>query len=80
MGMGHLWLKWVGYLWLKWWGSYSKVNYCFFLGDMLKKSTCLQGNTLSSHCMTMVFGPFELLTRGLLQKGRDHCPPKACFK
>ena len=34
-----------------------------FLGDM---NTGLQGITLSSHHMTMGFGPFELLTCGLL--------------
>ena len=30
--------------------------------------------------MTMGFGPFELSTRGLLQKGQDHSPPKVCFE
>ena len=30
--------------------------------------------------MTTGFGPFELPTRGLLQKGRDHSPPKVCFE
>ena len=25
------------------------------------------------------FAPLELLTHGLLQRGRDHSPPKACF-
>ena len=45
------------------------VSYCF-LGDMLKKNTGLQGSTLSSPRMTTGFGPFELPTRGLLQKGR----------
>ena len=53
----------------------------YFLGDMLKKkNTGLQGSTLSGHRMTTDFGPFELLTHGLLQKGRDHSPPKACFE
>ena len=33
------------------------------------KNTCVQENTLSSHHMTMGFCPFELPTRGLLQKG-----------
>ena len=28
------------------------------------------------HHMTTVFSPFKLLTRGLLQKGWDHFPPK----
>ena len=38
-----------------------------------------QGSTLSDHRMTTGFGPFELQTCGLLQRGRDHSPPKACF-
>ena len=46
----------------------------------IKKNTGLQGSTLSGPRMTTGFGPFELLTRGLLQKGRDHSPPKACFE
>ena len=33
----------------------------------------------SSTCMTTGFGPFELLTGGLLQKGWDHSPAKFCF-
>ena len=41
------------------WGSYGKVSYCF-LGNMPKKNTGLQGSTLSSHRMTMAFGPFEV--------------------
>ena len=40
-----------------------------------KKNTGLQGSTLSGPRMT-----FELPTRGLLQKGRDHSPPKVCFE
>ena len=48
------------------WDSYGKVSYCF-LGDMLKKTTGLQGSTLSGHRMTTGFSPFELPTRGLLQ-------------
>ena len=43
------------------------------------KNTGLQGSTLSGPCMTTGFGPFELLTRGLLQKGRDHSSPKFYF-
>ena len=35
--------------------------------------------TLSDDRMTTGFGPFELLTCGLLQRGRDHSPPKACL-
>ena len=49
-----------------------------FFQEMLK-NTGLQGSTLSGPCMTTGFGPFELPTRGLLQKGRDHSPPKFCF-
>ena len=51
-----------------------------FLGDMLKMNTGLQGSTLSGPRMTTGFGPFELPTRGLLQKGRDHSPPKVCLR
>ena len=40
------------------------------------KNTGFQGSTLSGPRMTTGFGPFELPTRGLLQKGRDHSPPK----
>ena len=60
------------------WGGYGKVS-CCFLGDICSKNTGLQGSTLSSSHMTTGFGPFELPTRGLLQKGRDHSPPKFCF-
>ena len=69
--------KWVGHLGLNGWGSYGKVS-CRFLGDMLK-NTGLQGSTLSGLRMTTGFGPFELPNCGLLQKGRDHSPPKFCF-
>ena len=69
--VGHLWLKWVGHLWLKWMGR------LLFLGDM---NTGLQGSTLSGPRMTTGFGPLELPTRGLLQKGRDHSPPKVCLR
>ena len=44
------------------WGSY-------FVGGMLK-NTGLQGSTLAGPCMTTGFSPFELQTRGLLQKLR----------
>ena len=60
------------------WGSYGKVSYCS-LGDMLE-NTCLQGSTLSGHRMTTGFSPFEFPTSGLLQKGRENSPPKACFE
>ena len=68
--------KCVGHLWLNGWGIYGKVSYCF-LEDMLK-NTGLEGSTLSSPHMTnltMGFSPFELLTRGLLQKGQGHSSP-----
>ena len=61
----------MGHLWVKWMGSY-------FFREMLK-NTGLQGSTLFGPCMTIGFGPFELPTRGLLQKGRDHSPPKFYF-
>ena len=64
----------------KGWGSYDKVSYCFF-GRYAQKALVFRGvATLSGPRMTMGFGPFELPTRGLLQKGRDHSPPKACFE
>ena len=59
-------LKWVGQLWqseLLFFGRYAG----------------LQGSTLSGPRKTTGFGPFELPTRGLLQKGRDHSPSKVCF-
>ena len=39
----------------------------------------LQGNTLSGHHMITGFGTFEPLTSGLLQRGWERSPPKACF-
>ena len=39
----------------------------------------LESTLQSDLRMTTGFGPFELPTRGLLQKGRDHSPPKFCF-
>ena len=47
--------------------------------EICSKNTGLQGSAPSSHHMTTGFGPFELPTCGLLQKGRDHSPLKACF-
>jgi len=44
-----------------------------------KNKAGLQGSTLSGHCMTTGFGPFELLTCGLQQRGWDHSPSNACF-
>ena len=49
-----------------------------FLWEVCSKNTGLQGSTLSGPRMTTGFGPFELPTRGLLQKGRDHSLPKFC--
>ena len=70
-GMGHLCrLNGWGIYGLNGWGSYGKVSYCFF-GEICSKITGLQGSTLSGPRMTTGFGPFELPTRGLLQKGRD---------
>ena len=51
-----------------------------FLWDVCSKNTGLQRSTLSGPHMTRGFGPFELPTHGLLQKGRDHSPPKVCFE
>ena len=51
------------------WGIYGSNgwdSYCF--REMLK-NTGLQGSTLSGPRMTTSFGPFELPTCGLLQKG-----------
>ena len=54
--------------------SYLFFFFVFFFGRYAQKqNTGLQGSTLSGPRMTMGFGPFELPTRGLLQKGRDHC-------
>ena len=36
--------------------------------DICSKNADLQGITLSGHCTTTGFGPFELLTYGLLQR------------
>ena len=87
--VGNLWLKWVGIYDLNGWGIYDKwVGHLWlkwmgelivFLGDMLK-NTGHQGSTLSGLHMTTGFGPFELLTHGLLQKGQDHSLPKFCFE
>ena len=62
------------------WGIYGSNGWgkeLLFMGDMLKKKNpdLRQGSTLSGHCMTTGFGPFELPTCGLLQKGQDHSPP-----
>ena len=51
------------------------VSYCFWEICSKKKKILVSGPR-----MTMGFGPFELPTRGLLQKGRDHSPPKVCFE
>ena len=60
------------------WGSYDKVS-CCFVWKYAQKIAGLQRSTLSDHRMTTGFSPFELSTCGLLQRGRDYSPPKACF-
>ena len=55
MGIGHLWLKWMVQLWQ------SELLFSGGRVAMLekkKKSTGLQGSTLSYHCTTMSFGPY----------------------
>ena len=39
-----------------------------------------QGSSLSDHRKATGFGPFKLPTCSLLQKGRDHSPPKALLR
>ena len=46
--------------------------------SICSKNAGFQGRTFSGHHMTTGFGPFEFLTCGLLQRGRDHSTPKAC--
>ena len=65
-----LWLKWVGQLWQR------KL---LFRLETCSKNAGLQGSNLPDNCMTTGFGPFELPTCELLQRGRGHSPPKACF-
>ena len=73
---------WVGHLWFNGWDTYglngwgSNGKLLFHL-EVCSKSAGLQGSTLSGHHMTTGFGPFELPTCGLLQRGWDHSPPKA---
>ena len=60
---------------------YSRFVYSHFGGNGSKSNNAgLQGSTLSGHCMTMGFGPSQLKIRGLLQKGRNHSLPKACYE
>ena len=73
MGMGHLSLNGQGIyhlmggvLWyglgtygLNGLGSYDKVS-CCFVWKYAQIIAGLQGSTLSDHCMTTGFGPFEL--------------------
>ena len=82
--MGHLWLTGLdisdlmeGYLY-NLMGGAVMTKLLFHL-EICSKIAGLQGSTLSDHRMTTGFGPFELPTCGLLQRGRDHSPPKACF-
>ena len=72
---GALWYGWGTYG-LNGWGSYDKVS-CCFVWKYAQKIAGLQGSTLSNHRMTTRFGPFELPTCRLLQRGRDYSPPKA---
>ena len=73
---GHLSLNWWGIYHLDGWGSNGKL---LFRLEVCSKNAGLQGSTLSDHRMNAGFGPFELPTCGLLQRGWDHSPPKACF-
>ena len=57
----------------------AQMGGAVFCGRYAQKDTGFQGSTLSGPRMTMGFSPFELPTRGLLQKGRDHSLPKFCF-
>ena len=59
-------MVWVGHLWRNGWGSYDKVS-CCFVWKYAQKIAGLQESTLSDHCMTTGFGPFELPTCGLLR-------------
>ena len=54
------------WLWLIWVDSYDKLLFCL---EICSKNAGLQGNTLSDHRMTTGFGPFELPTCELLQRG-----------
>ena len=73
---GALWFNGWGTYGINGWGSTGKL---LFHLEICSKNAGLQGSTLSVHRMTTGFGPFELLTCGLLQRGWDHSPPKACF-
>ena len=61
--MGHLWLC-VGIVCDVMGGAVMAIKVTVF-GYAQK----IQGSTLSGHCMTTGFGPYELLTHDLLQKG-----------
>ena len=61
------------------WGIIAQIGGAVIVfGELCSKHTGLQGIALSSHRMTSGFGPSELPTSGLLQKGQDHSPPKVC--
>ena len=61
------------------WYSFGKVSYCF--GGHAQRTLVFRGVLFTSHRMTTGFGPYELPTHGLLQKGRDHSlAEKACFE
>ena len=47
-------------------GSYDQVSAVSF--ENVLKKCCLQGSTFSDHRMATGFGPFELMTCGLLER------------
>ena len=53
------------------WGIYGKVSCCFF---------CSKKCWSSGEYLFQSLHDFELPTCGLLQRGRDHSPLKACFR
>ena len=67
--MGHLQLRWVG--------QFGQSEFLIF-GRYAQK-TLSSGEYPFQSSQTTGFGPFELLTRGLLQKGQDHSLPKFCM-
>ena len=61
-------------------GSNGRDSYGYCCQEIWLKTDGLQGSTHSYHHINMGSGPFKLPTHGLLQKGWDHSPPKACFE
>jgi len=73
----------VGHLSLNGWGIYSlngwaSIGKLVFHLEICLKNAGLQGSTLSDHRMTTGLVPFNYQC-GLLQRGWDHSPTKACF-